>query len=148
MARTDAHPGPLEETLGRAFAKAPVAVVSAYLFGSEAGERAHADSDLDLGVLLPGRQASGPASERDRFDARVALTSWLIGALHRNDVDLVVLNDAPPLFARRIITGGRRVYLGDAPADHAFVRDVQLRAADLEPFLRRTRQVKLAAIRR
>lgn len=35
----------------------------------------------------------------------------------------------------------------DAP-DRAFVRDAQLRAADIEPFLRRTRRLKLAAIRR
>jgi hypothetical protein len=59
-----------------------------------------------------------------------------------------VLNDAPPTLGRRIVTSGRRVYCADPERDHAFVRDVQLRAADLEPFLRRTREVKLAAIRR
>jgi hypothetical protein len=32
--------------------------------------------------------------------------------------------------------------------DRACVRDAQLRAADLEPFLRRARRVKLAAILR
>ena len=36
----------------------------------------------------------------------------------------------------------------DPDADHAFVRDVQLRAADLEPFLRRTRRLKLQALAR
>jgi uncharacterized protein YutE (UPF0331/DUF86 family) len=30
----------------------------------------------------------------------VELTSALIGALHVNDVDVVILNDAPPLLAR------------------------------------------------
>ena len=33
-------------------------------------------------------------------------------------------------------------------ADHDFVRDTQLRAADLEPFLRRARKIKLRAIAR
>jgi hypothetical protein len=43
---------------------------------------------------------------------------------------------------------GRRLLCVDAEADHAFVRDVQLRAADLEPFLRRTRRLKLQALAR
>lgn len=40
----------------------------------------------------------------------------------------------------------REIFCSDAAADHAFVRDVQLRAADLEPFLRRLRRVKLEAL--
>ncbi|HEX9808327.1 MAG TPA: hypothetical protein VGC25_01810 [Alphaproteobacteria bacterium] len=47
-----------------------------------------------------------------------------------------------------MITEGVRIYCADPASDHAFVRDVQLRAADLAPFLRRTARVKLAAIRR
>jgi hypothetical protein len=34
----------------------------------------------------------------------------------------------------------------DPEADHAFRRDSQLRAADLEPFLRRARALKLEAL--
>jgi len=68
--------------------------------------------------------------------------------LHQNAVDVVVLNDAPPGLGRHIATKGRRVYCGDAEMDHAFVRDVQLRAADLEPFLRRARRIKLDALAR
>lgn len=139
----------LEAELGTAFADAPVTVASAYLFGSEAERRAHSESDIDVGVLLPPpAPGDAPATAREVFEQRVALTSWLIGILHRNDVDVVILNDAPPLLGRRIVTTGRRVYCRDGAADHAFVRDVQLRAADLEPFLRRAREVKLAAMRR
>ncbi|CAN5724217.1 hypothetical protein BH23CHL8_BH23CHL8_00190 [soil metagenome] len=61
---------------------------------------------------------------------------------------MVILNDAPPLLARRIVRAGRRVFCRDGGADHAFVRDVQILAADLEPFLRRAREVKLAAMLR
>jgi hypothetical protein len=71
-----------------------------------------------------------------------------MGALHRNAVDVVVLNDAPPMLARHIVTAGRRAFCRDADVDHAFVRDVQLRAADLEPFLRRARRLKLDALAR
>jgi hypothetical protein len=63
-------------------------------------------------------------------------------------VDVAILNDVPPELGRRIVIQGQRLYCVDRQIDHAFVRDVQLRAADLEPFLRRTRQVKLQALAR
>jgi hypothetical protein len=78
----------------------------------------------------------------------VRYTSWLIGVLGVNAVDVVILNDAPPELGRRIVIEGQKLYCADHQLDHAFVRDVQLRAADLEPFLRRTRQVKLRALER
>jgi hypothetical protein len=49
---------------------------------------------------------------------------------------------------RHVVNSGRRVHYADPDLDHAFVRDVQLRAADFEPFLRRLRRIKLAAIAR
>lgn len=72
----------------------------------------------------------------------------LTAELHEDALDLIILQEAPPHLARRIVTGGRRVFCSDPDADAAFVRDVQLRAADLEPFLRRTRAVKLRSLRR
>jgi hypothetical protein len=38
-------------------------------------------------------------------------------------------------FSRRVVTEGERVYCSDRELDHASVRDAQLRAADLVPFL-------------
>jgi hypothetical protein len=61
-------------------------------------------------------------------------------------VDLVVLNDAPPLLAREVVQRGERILCANPEADHAFVRDVQLRAADLAPFLERARRVKLSRL--
>lgn len=133
----------LAESLRNAFAEAPFPVVSAYLYGSHADGRAHRESDLDIAVLLP---YGSLRTAKERFEVRVQLTSWLIGTLHNNNVDLVVLNDVPPTLGRHIVTTGRRVICIDEDSDHAFVRDVQIRAADLAPFLRRTRRVKLAAI--
>jgi predicted nucleotidyltransferase len=120
-------------------------VVAVYLFGSLARDRAHRDSDIDVAVLLDW--AAYPSSAT-RFEARLRLTGELGAALGRNDVDLVVLNDAPPVFAREVVTSGRRVFVADAEAEHAFRRDVQLRAADLEPWLRRVRRVRLEQLTR
>jgi predicted nucleotidyltransferase len=117
-------------------------VVSAYLFGSRIEGRAHRESDVDLAVLL-----SPHLSREERFEMRLCLTSELIAAIHLNEIDVVVLNDAPPLFARRIVIDGKCIYCTDAEADHAFRRDIQLRAADLEPFIERGRRALLVAIR-
>jgi predicted nucleotidyltransferase len=119
--------------------------VSAYLFGSHAAGRAHRESDVDVAVLLAWDVY---ATARARFDEQVRLSALLAAELRSDRIDLVVLNDVPPHLGRRIVTTGQRVFCADPERDHAFVRDVQLRAADLEPFLRRTRQIKLAAIRR
>jgi hypothetical protein len=136
----------LADELRRYFSEsAPEGVVSAYLFGSYSEARAHRESDVDVGVLLDRRVF---ATNPDRFEARLRLIGLLGSALGRGDVDLVILNDAPPGLGARIVTRGRRLYCSDVELDHAFVRDVQLRAADLVPFLRRMREIKLEAIKR
>ena len=119
-------------------------VLSVYLFGSQAAGRSHGDSDIDLGFLLDRSVHPG---ERQRFDVRVDLASLLNIPGIPGDVDIVILNDAPPLLARRIVTEGRRLFCADHEEDHAFVRNTQLRAADLIPFLRRTRRTKLERLR-
>jgi len=47
---------------------------------------------------------------------------------------------------RRIVTDGRRIFCRDSEIDHTFVRDVQLRAADLQPFIDRMQKIKLEAL--
>ena len=120
-------------------------VQAAWLFGSHCEGRSHRESDVDVAVLL--EHACFPDA-RARFEVRIAMTTDIIALLHRNEVDLVVLNDAPPLFARPIVLDGRRVHCSDAEAEHAFRRDVQLRAADIAPFLERMRRIRLAALSR
>lgn len=84
----------------------------------------------------------------DRSEARVDLISGLIGATGRNEVDVVILTDVPPLFARRILLDGFEVLVHDEAADHAFLLQTLSRAADLEPWLRRMSALKLEALRR
>jgi hypothetical protein len=123
-------------------ASADRSVVSVYLFGSLARGRAHRESDVDVGLLFAW---GGRPSKRERFEAALLLAGRLEAAVGRR-VDLVVLNDAPPLLAREVVQRGERILCADPEADHAFVRDVQLRAADLAPFLARARRVKLSRL--
>ncbi|MCJ7753076.1 MAG: nucleotidyltransferase domain-containing protein, partial [Thermoanaerobaculales bacterium] len=90
-------------------------IASVYLFGSYADGRAHRESDIDIGVLL--NRDILPTS-KERFQASLRLGTMMGAALFVDRVDLVVLNDAPPLIGRRIVTDGRRIYCRDPEIDH------------------------------
>ena len=78
--------------LARRLARFP-SVRFALLFGSRADGRPRADSDWDLAAYL-----SDDLSAEERFSERLRLASEL-DDLGR--IDLVVLNDAPPLLGQR-----------------------------------------------
>jgi uncharacterized protein len=135
-----------QAALSRYFEDHPdLGVASAYLFGSHAEGRAHRESDVDVGVLL---QWDRHPTRGGRFDLRIQLGSELIHALKHNEVDVVILNDAPPLLGRKIIYDGIRVFLEDPEADHAYVRDVQILAIDQELWLKKWRKLRLEALAR
>lgn len=92
--------------------------------------------DVDLGVLLD--RAIHPHAD-DRFAVRLELLAHVGGRLGA-DADIVILNDAPPLLGRAIVIEGQAVRVYNAAHDHAYRRDVQLRAADIEPFIERHRR--------
>lgn len=136
----------LRRTLERAFStSSPPGVLAAWLFGSQAEGRAHRESDVDVAVLLDERTYPTAA---ERSEARVLISAWLVGALSFNDVDVVVLNGAPPLLGRKAVSDGVPVHVSDAERTRVWARDVQLRAADLAPFLARHRVTLLEALAR
>lgn len=136
----------LAERLGAYFRTAPTpGVVSAYLFGSIARNAGHSESDIDVAVLLD----RGTYPDRaGRSEARIRIISDLIRALAFDQVDVVILNDAPPELGARVVLDGLRVFRGDAEEDHRFTRDTLLRWGDLAPFLRRMRRIKLESLAR
>jgi predicted nucleotidyltransferase len=79
-------------------------VVAAYLFGSHARGNAGPLADVDLAVWLDGPQG---ASERMR--RQLALSGEVASLLGTDEVELVVLNGAPPLLAQRVIRDGERL---------------------------------------
>ena len=120
-------------------------LVAAYAFGSVVEGRSHDQSDLDVGVLFD--RAAVP-STRARFEAQLDLRRQLSPGVVGRELDVVVLNDVSPLFGRQIVGAGVQVYCGTPPLDQAFRRDVQLRAADLEPFINRMRRLTVDALSR
>lgn len=80
-------------------------VVLAYLFGSQAEGTARPSSDADFAVLLP------PTTPRSNyFDVRLSLTNALMDAMHQNDIDVVILNEATALLAHEVATHGKILY--------------------------------------
>lgn len=88
-------------------------VLEAYLFGSRARGDAAAHSDIDVAVYVD-RDHLEEADFPFGYDADLA--SRLVRALARNDVDLVVLNAAPPLLYHRVLRDGVRLFARDLAA--------------------------------
>ena len=127
----------------RAVADEYEGIVSMYLFGSYAEGREHAESDVDVGVLLDWERYP---TEDERFDLRLRLSTALSsygGPL----ADIVILNDAPATLGRAIVTRGTRLVCRDEEKDHVYVRDTLLQAPDLEMWLQRMRAIALEAMR-
>ena len=117
--------------IGRAIARSVSKrreIQAAYLFGSAATGRTRADSDVDVAVLL-----ERPLGSRHLLDYRLKLMTDLGAALHRSDVEVVILNDAPPLLAHRILSKGQLVFERSASARVRFQVRIAALYADLVP---------------
>src|SRR6266852_1289628 len=95
----------------RAFFELRDEVLEAYLFGSAAAGSAQSHSDVDVAVYL--REPVPPVSA---FGYVADLTAALMHALGTNEVDVVVLNDAPSMLYHRVLRDGVRILARDLRA--------------------------------
>jgi len=91
-----------------AFLEGEEGVLVVYLFGSMARGGRTADSDIDIAILLA--EPRRPSLElylrlRDEFSKRLG-----------GEVDLVILNEAPPLLKYQVIRHGKLLYCRDERA--------------------------------
>jgi len=111
-----------------AFLQTRAEVQAGYIFGSVVTGRTRKDSDVDIAVLV-----SEKVMKRDPFRYRLELMTELMSVLKRNDVDLILLNQAPPLLAHRVLAKGKLISERSASARVAFqVRTVN-RYLDTQP---------------
>jgi predicted nucleotidyltransferase len=103
-------------------------VVAAYLFGSQARGDAGPLSDVDLAVWLDDR----PEPAR-RLRRQLALSGEAASLLGTDEVELVVLNGAPPLLAQRVIRDGELLAERSAPARVRLETDAVIRYLDTIP---------------
>lgn len=83
-------------------------VLDAYLFGSYARGAAQPHSDIDIAVYIDEAVA-----KKSAFGYRAQLTTELIAGLHHNDIDLLILNRAPPVLYYQVLCDGIRVFSRD-----------------------------------
>ena len=107
-------------------------VVLAYLFGSYARGRAWAQSDVDVAVLLEGR----PGDHRC-LDMRLEVIGGLMGILHTDDVDVLILNQPPPALRYSVLRDGIVLFCRDRQVMIEFRVGTLNEYLDFKPFLKR-----------
>ncbi|MDB4442201.1 nucleotidyltransferase domain-containing protein [bacterium] len=80
-------------------------VVALYAFGSLATGDLKPLSDLDFGILV-----SSKLGKQKRFDKHLDLIGKFNEVLRTDEVDLVMMNDAPMRFSYNIIKSGKLLY--------------------------------------
>ena len=118
-------------------------VVLAYLFGSHARGRAWKHSDVDVAVLLVGH----PDDDRC-FDVRLEVIGGMMDIFQTDDVDVLVLNQAPPALRYAVLRDGILLFCRDRQAMIEFrVRAVN-EYLDFKPILKRHERAILEKARK
>ncbi len=115
----------------RAYFEEREEVVVAYLFGSVARGRAGKLSDIDVAILVD-ESLIRPV----RYGYRADILTDLMGRLHTNKVDLVVLNKVSPLLAHEAVRNGELIFCRNSERRVAFETDAFRRYVDTEPLRR------------
>jgi predicted nucleotidyltransferase len=125
--RAHEYPPALDETGLAAFLSTQPDVVAAYLFGSLAQGQATPRSDVDVAILLA--DISDPSVVIDR-------QLQLMGDVERfadREMDVVILNSAPPILQHQVLRHGRLLYERDRQARVDFEIQAGKTYADLQP---------------
>ena len=119
----------LAET-GQCFARRREVLV-AYLFGSHARGKATPISDVDVAVLL-----SEAVPRETYLDYRIALMQELTRVFRSDEVQVVIVNQAPPLLAYKVIVEGKPLFCRDEVARLRFRTDATRRYLDTKALRR------------
>ena len=100
----------LQARLTRALEPRPE-ILDAYLFGSQARGDAGALSDIDVAVFI-----DEDLTEPGPYGYDAELITDLMTELGTNDIDVVLLNQAPPLLYHRVLRDGKLLVTRDLAA--------------------------------
>jgi predicted nucleotidyltransferase len=119
------------ETIRRAalpYLRSRKEILAAYIFGSVVSGTQRADSDVDIALLVSDKVMRG-----DALQYRLNAMTDLMGILKRDDVDLILLNQASPLLAHRVLSKGKLILERSASARVAFQVRAVNRYLDTQP---------------
>ena len=89
-------------------------------------------SDIDIAVLL-----SKDIPDEEYLTLRLEMIAELSDLLGTDEIDLVILNQSPPLLVHRVITRGKLVYARDDPLRTRFEARAIQEYLDIKPLLER-----------
>ncbi len=104
-------------------------ILLAYLFGSQAQNNAGPLSDIDLAVLLTA------ASKKDIFAKKLNLLREFTKIFAGDDIDLVILNEAPLVLKYHILKDGKPLYIYDEELHLRIIRKTISEYLDFKPVL-------------
>jgi len=84
-------------------------IVALYAFGSLATGDLKPLSDLDFGILV-----SVKLDKQERFDKHLDLIGKFNEVLQTDEVDLIIMNDAPMRFSHTIFKSGELIHCGNS----------------------------------
>jgi len=91
-------------------------IVALFSFGSLAAGDLKPLSDLDFGILV-----SPTLDRKQRFDKHLELLGLLNEQFESDEIDLVLMNDAPVRFSHNIIKSGKLLFCSDSGALGDFI---------------------------
>lgn len=110
-------------------------IQTAYLFGSQAKQIAGSRSDVDVAVLIDRH-----LSPTVRREVETAVFQVISQTLHRNDIDLIELNQAPVILRYAATVHGRPLFVKAGRDTHRLrfrsIREFE----DFRPYLERRRR--------
>ena len=115
----------------------------AYLFGSRAKGRFNRVSDVDLAVFVNEKLDS-----QKRFSLRLELISLVGHELRRDNIDLVILNEAPLLLSFNVIKDGIIIFCLNESRRIHFEAKVMSRFYDQQYYLKRRLDLSISQIAR
>ncbi len=86
-------------------------ITALYVFGSLARNDLKPLSDLDFGILL-----SNQLKKMDRFKKHLQLIDIFCDTFHTDEIDIVLMNDAPLSFCHKIFRSGKLLLVNNKKA--------------------------------
>ncbi len=107
-------------------------IICAYIFGSLARGNSGKLSDVDIAVYV-----SSSLNRYEKFDLKIKLMKELGRILKTDNIDILILNDAPPMLKHRVIKEGKIIYYREKEMMIDFEVRAVMEYLDFLPFIKK-----------